>query len=507
MNALERMIAAVSPKVAAERAYFRSVLDMADKIDTRKYDAARGGRRAEGWYAPGSSANAELGFGADRVRNRGRELIRNNPWAAGVPGKVASGIVGTGIFPRLMHEDPAARRTAKDIWNRAAENSDLEGISDIYAQQYVGARCFFESGEFLVRYTFTKPKSKTDFPLKAVVLEPDFLDHNKNEALAGGGRIIQGVQFNADGSRAGYWLFDEHPGESLVTFTRCALESKFVPASDVDHVFDVLRPGQARGVSMFAPVAVKLHDIGENEDAEMVRRKVASCFAVFVKRASGAVGSPLSGKASKDGNGDKIERLKPGTIKYLAAGEDIEAPQPPDAENLADVLKHDLRAVAAGLGITYEMLTGDLTGVNFISGRLGRIDYKMVVQHWQWHMMKPMFLRRYWDRVGRFAAIMGLRRPDDPWQAGWIMPPFPMLQPADEVKAVSEAVRTNQKSPLTAMAESSGEDPDDIFADTIAYNALLDEARMISDMDPRKVGKTSAAAVTNATASSDASEK
>jgi lambda family phage portal protein len=496
MGMVEQVIAAVSPRWAAERAYFRSVLDMADSMKSRKYEAAKAGRLTDGWYAPATGANAEIGVGANRIRNRGRELCRNNPWSAGVPGKVASGIVGTGIFPRLVHPDLKSRRAAKDIWNRAAENADIEGISDCYAMQHIGGRCFVESGEFLIRYFVAPIKSKTDFPLKAVVLEPDFLDSSKDEALADGGRIVQGVQYNADGSRAGYWLFDEHPGETYRSFTRRALDSHFVAASEVDHVFDMLRPGQARGVSMFAPVAIRLHNLGENEDAETWRRKVAACFVGFVRLPPGSAASPL-GMKEKDATGKahEYERMRPGMIKYLRPGEEMQFADPPTAEGLADVLGHDLRAVAAGLNITYEMLTGDLRGVNFISGRLGRMDYKLLVQHWQWHMFKPMWLKRYWERVGRIAAVMGLRRPNDPWTANWIMPPFPMLQPEDEIKAASDAVRANMKSPLTAVSEMSGEDPDDIFADTETYNARLDEGGMISDMDPRNVGRVSAATV------------
>ena len=48
------------------------------------------------------------------------------------------------------------------------------------------------------------------------------------------------------------------------------------------HLFDRLRPGQVRGVPWFAPVILKLRDLDEYDDAELVRKKIEACFAAFV---------------------------------------------------------------------------------------------------------------------------------------------------------------------------------------------------------------------------------
>ena len=46
------------------------------------YDGATAGRRAYGWYAASADANVELMGALIWLRNRSRELIRNNPYAA-----------------------------------------------------------------------------------------------------------------------------------------------------------------------------------------------------------------------------------------------------------------------------------------------------------------------------------------------------------------------------------------------------------------------------------------
>ncbi len=66
----------------------------------RSYEGARLGRRTEGWVAAGTGANAEIGPAIARLRDRSRDLVRNNPYAAKAVQAVVSNLVGTGIMPR-----------------------------------------------------------------------------------------------------------------------------------------------------------------------------------------------------------------------------------------------------------------------------------------------------------------------------------------------------------------------------------------------------------------------
>jgi capsid protein len=51
-----------------------------------------------------------------------------------------------------------------------------------------------------------------------------------------------------------------------------------------------------------------------------------------------------------------------------------------------------MRAAAVGTGITYEALTGDLSQVNFTSGRMGRMEMNANVSSWQWLLMIPQMM-------------------------------------------------------------------------------------------------------------------
>ena len=62
------------------------------------------------------------------------------------------------------------------------------------------------------------------------------------------------------------------------------METVRVPASEIMHLFRPLRPGQIRGEPWLARALVKLNELDQYDDAELVRKKTAAMFAGFVTR-------------------------------------------------------------------------------------------------------------------------------------------------------------------------------------------------------------------------------
>ena len=123
MNLLDRAIGLVAPGAGLRRAQARAAMAML----ARSYEGARIGRRTEGWVVAGTSANAEIGTALVRLRDRTRDLVRNNPYAAKAVQAVVSNLIGTGIMPRARAvlgselEDAAISDQADKLWARFAE--------------------------------------------------------------------------------------------------------------------------------------------------------------------------------------------------------------------------------------------------------------------------------------------------------------------------------------------------------------------------------------------------
>lgn len=357
-NWLDRAIAFFAPRAGLRRQRAR----LAGELLLRHYEAATAGRRTAGWFRGSQDANAAIfGYGG-MLRDHARDLVRNNAYAASALATIVDHTVGWGIVgrPRKGSANEAAIRRAKELWREWAETPacDAEGRQNLYGLQRQVHRTVAEAGECLVRRRWRRPEDGLPIPLQLQVLEPDYLDTSKEGTTAGGGRIIQGVEFNAIGRRVAYWLFREHPGASLAAVSAFGFgASQRIPASEILHVYRPERPGQVRGVSWFAPVILKMKDVDEYDDATILKAKIAACLAVITSDVDGT--APPLGE-SKDGKTPgEIDLIEPGMILNVPPGRNVQVVQPPSVNEHAPFMQVSLHQIATGLGVTFEDLTGD----------------------------------------------------------------------------------------------------------------------------------------------------
>jgi len=399
-SALDKVIGYISPATQLQRARARAALSLVE----RAYDGAKTGRRTSGWTTGGTSANAEIAPAMTLLRNRSRDLVRNNPYAAKAINALVSNAIGIGITATLSD--------GQDLWNTWVKECDAEGQLDFYGLQLLVARTVRESGECLVRLRYRLPSDGLSVPLQLQVLEPDYLDHTRFENLPNGGWIQHGIEYDAIGRRAAYWMYKQHPGELAPNLN--GLVSYRVAATDVLHIYEKTRPGQSRGVPVLAPSMLKMRDLDDYEEAELVRKGIEACFAAFVKT---DVDGLTMGEASPESESSarRIENLSAGMIQYLKPGEDVTFGSPSGVQGYNDYIRTQLHAIAAGAGITYEQLTGDLSQVNYSSIRAGTLEFRRMVEQWQWLTFIPMFcepILKAWlnsDRAGRQAQKIQCR--------------------------------------------------------------------------------------------------
>lgn len=490
LNWLDRAISYVSPQAGFRRArarYLESLLSERRAL----YEGASKSRRTEGWKTRPSSANAETRSALGILRDRSRDLVRNNAYAARAVSVIANNTVGAGILAKVT---PASERVGRYIGDRVrtwldTPACDADGVLTFSGLQHLVMRTVVESGECLIRRRRRRSTDAGPLPLKLQVLEPDFLDSTKEGRLANGNIIIQGVEFNAIGERVAYWLFADHPGDA---FRYRRIESKRVPAEDVIHVYRVDRPGQVRGVPWCAPVIIAMRDFADFEDAQLMRQKIAACFAVFVH---GEDPTSIGGSS-----GDTIqlsETVEPGIIEHLPPGKEVSFAQPPGVDGYAESARFSLLKIAAGFGVPYEALTGDLSNVNFSSARMGWLEFQRNVDVWRWQMLIPTLC----DGVASWIAESLLLDTSD-LRFEWTPPHREMIDPTREIPAMRDAIRSLLISHPEALREL-GYDPDAVLAEQKDWLAKIDAAGLVTDSDPRKMTRGGAGVAAPPTGESD----
>lgn len=437
----------------------------------RKYEAASRAKRLSNWKTASTDANTENQVSLTILRNRARDLHRNNSYAHKAISVIESNIVGHGI--KTKFSDAAVQ----DAWNIWAEGTDCDflGHQNFYGLQRLVAKTVSLSGECLMR---ERMNSNNEIALQYQALEGDFIN---DEVKLNNKDIINGVEVDKNGRILGYHLYDRHPSAFVSTLAPNQVNSNFLPKSEILHSYRIDRPGQLRGVPWLHPIMIRVKDIDEFIDATVLKQKVASCFAGFVTDMNAEVIDP---DIEDDSDMDFAERIEPGIIEMLPPGKSITFSNPPDVENFGNFVSALGRQVASGMGISYESLTGDLENVSFSGGKLGSMEMERNIQSWRNDILINMFIE---PAVKRFIEVYSLKNGRNISNVKWshIPPKRIMIDPQKEIQASIRSVRAGLSS-ISEEISSFGKDPDKVLEQIAEDNAKLDELGIILDTDPRQ---------------------
>lgn len=445
---LDDLIAPFAPAKALARSVARARRDVLTAQMSHYEGAGTSGRSKD--FRRNRTDAVEAARGARQPLSfMSRDMLRNNPRARRIRRQLMNNVVGAGILPTVkfrtgMPEVEGDAQRVKDLFDRhcASKLIDTEGMLNIFAMQGLTFSSIVSDGEVLLRRRQRRLGDGLPLNFQVQVLEADYLDPLIDGELENGNYAVQGIEFDRIGRRVAYHLYPEHPGGRR----GFALTSRRVSAENVIHAFLPERPGMARGVSWFAPVMTKLHELDKYQDGQIKRQEIAALFAGILK-------SPSDSEEFESSIGD----LEAGTVLTLGEDESMEFTDPPTVEGYEDFMRVTDRVIAAAMGITYEALTGDYSQVNYTSGRMGRMDVDPNVRDWQNNLM----IAQVCEGLGRWIkeAIEDVSDiPADAYDFTWTAPVRPVVDPTRDHKADEIAMRSGKKSRRQVIREA-GHDP------------------------------------------------
>lgn len=473
-NIIDRVIGYFSPRAGIVRLAAREVLK-------RAYEGAS---RSDGWAPrrPGASANTDHAADARELRSRARALYQNVPYIKrGINARVENAI-GTGISPRSLASG-ALRRQVDDLWDAWQSVADADGVSDLYGLWARAYRALRLDGEVMMRL---RPRSVDDglpVPLQVQLLEIDYLDSGKNGTL-NGNTIINGIEYNPIGQVTAYWLFNEHPGE--LQTVRGLRASVAVPANRIIHLFKADRPGAKRGVSTLASVIARVRDLQNYEDAELARKNLETRLSVL---ASGDVSQMAAPEAGQDVTTGSLGELPSGGVTSVPPGVNLTVIEPKAAPGYEAYVKHQLHLIAAGMEVTYEMLTGDMKGVNFSSARVALIDFRRSVEQEQWLELIPHMTRLWREFID--TAYLARSLPRREYAVDWSTPKWDYVNPLQEVNADNAEIAGGLSS-ISEKLRRRGYKPDLVFEEIASDFKRLSDSGVLPMLLAMKSGNASA---------------
>ncbi|HYN40026.1 MAG TPA: phage portal protein [Rhodospirillales bacterium] len=444
------------------------------------FEAGFGNRRLKGFQPSRAHLNTLIAAAGADITARARYLIRNNGYAANAIESWAGNVVGAGIKPSSLIADAGLKASVQKLWLEWTDDADADGFTDFYGLQRRAAREVFIAGEVFFRFRSRRLEDGLVVPLQLQMLPAEMLPLTRNEVLAGGNVVRQGIEFDRIGRRVAYHFLRRHPGDVTDpvpgSSPGISRETVRIPASEIVHVIDPVDAGQLRGVSKFAPAIVKLFLLDQYDDAELDRKKVAAMHALFITTPAPA--EPFDVAESTGENGERTMDLQPGQIVMLEPGEQVQTSDPADSGATYEPFQYrTLLQVSAALGIPYAYLSNDMIKANYSNARLALLEFRRRTEAYQHAVIVWQLCRRVWVRwmdtavLAGALAIPGYEANRRGHQAcAWLPPKWDWVDPLKDAKAEIEQIAAGLKSRTQALAER-GYDAEQVDAEIAADQA------------------------------------
>lgn len=405
------------------------------------------------------------------LRDRTRELVRDNGIAAGAAETLVSNIIGGGIMMQSSLDRDALgigddeadniERAMDRVWKRWINDADVSGRWSFGDIQRISLKQAITTGDFL-NLIMRKNRVWSPYATSIMTIDPNRLDH---PGIIGSQTYKDadnrgGVEIGELGEPIAYWIekprkYNDHMQKE---FSRIPARDKY-GRPNVLHSFVPDRPGQSKGISWFSPVIDLFKQLDEYMEAELIGARVAACFAVFIKKTN-PYQEGLSMFTETDSYGFNVENLTPGLVSYLGTNEDISIANPQRPGVTFDpFVSLMLRIVSVGTGIPYELIINKWDGASYSVARTVLLEARRkwrIHQKWVsrtlcnpvWQLvMEEAWLRGELPMINDFYAKRHL------WTAARAIPEgWQWVDPEKEVNAAIKAV----DSGLSTLSDEAG---------------------------------------------------
>jgi len=373
-NPLDRMISFLSPVYGVKRMRARAVMALASSY--RGGDKSR--RSLSEWGTSSGDADSDTLPELDVLRDRSRDLVRNNPLATGAINTKVTHVVGTGIVlqSRIIRGALNLTEDVADAWEKKTEyewrlwsestNCDVENTLSFTQIQELAFRSVLENGDVFVLLPLRDTGNPYRLQLQLIEADRVCNADNVGDYVNDTGSLSGGIKRNKSGVPVEYHVLRGHPGnifaENNVWDKIPAFGSK-TGRKNVLHLFHKKRVGQTRGVPDLAPVIELIKQLGTYTESEAAAAVVNSFMAIFFKSEYDGGLNPMQPQTEIGGKtSDKAYKMGPAAMIDLFPNEDVVSVSPNRPNSAFDpFILAVTRQIGVALELPYEVLVKHFT--------------------------------------------------------------------------------------------------------------------------------------------------
>ena len=361
----------------------------------RAFAAAQLSRLTEQWITTRDDIARELRSDLDALRDRSRQLEKDNDFAARYLELVETNIIGdTGVTLIPLAADAPGRpdQMARDAIMAAWQEWGRQGSCEVSGSMSWLELCWAivrgtaRDGEYLVEEIIGRDAgNRFNYALRVhdVARIATWLNR---EASQGANAISCGVEVDTFGRPVRYYLT---AGPRPSRYSRDVVA---IDAARVIHRFRSRWADQPRGVPWTHAAMLSMHYAGEFALSALLAAKYGADHLGFFVTPDGQAPA-LGGDEQSDGS--RVVSSAPGTWETLPAGvdvKDIDTKYPSEAFD--PFLKAANRRIASGLNVSYPALCNDHADLNYNSIRATQTDDRD-----QWRKAQSWFRENWLERV------------------------------------------------------------------------------------------------------------
>ena len=444
-----------------------------------------------GWIIDAGNAEDNIDLYSSTLRKRARDLYAGGGLARSGPETLTTSVVGWGILPKpkidgdfLGMTDEAREEAEKTIareFRLWAGNTmcDATRRQNFYGIQQLAFLSMLMSGDVFALFGM-KENKRTPYQTTIRLLEadricnPDSSGDSEGTATDSGGRIVDGVETDQEGTVIRYHVASRSPiaenDSSELIWTAIDAFGADTGYPNILHVMTYERPEQCRGIPFVAAEIEQLKQFTRYMNAELAANVVSAMLTCFIisDQDDGSFGmQDAVNKEDKVTDDDISLELAPGAVYSLPPGKKIETVNPLRSNSQFETFVNTcITVIASSMGIPKEVLTKKYES-NYTAARAALLDFWRTVKVYRTRFNDDFNQPIYEQWLSEAVATGRIDAPgffDDPavrqaWcGCVWRGASMGHVDPKKEVAAAESRIANNITTQEQEAAEYNGND-------------------------------------------------
>ena len=425
--------------------------------------------------------DADVYRALESKRAQSRTEIENDGYAAAFLALMQRNVIGGGM---ALRTDSDAIKKAWQEWGMDCQRNG-DGWWEL---EYRVLQSLVVDGEAIV---LSMPHPEKGLEVR--IVDAAALDRDSNMKRRNGNVVSMGIEY-ADEMPVAYWFRDLDLDVSQVQGGYRRGKKVRIDARNVHFAAWTVQATQRRGMPMLAPVLLRSQQLRQYEENEALAASIANKHLAVYTTEPGEFDVAADGDeysyseqpadAGEDddeetlqekrsrlrkellGGGELFDGQDGGLqVEDLAPGQDLKAlsfDHPKTAYR--QFVETHVRAIAAGLGVAYHSISGDLSGVNFSSGRMGEAEARRTYAFVRTLLIRRIFqpIFRAWQAQAFLAKK--LNQAETAVTVEFVGETWTHIQPREQAASDHQRLEDMLVSHSEIIRERGG-DPDAVFAE------------------------------------------